>query len=55
MLIARGEQRPEQHRSSIGRRSTVLGFDPSLEFLMQSSIRSLFSGFAIGSRQAGEG
>jgi hypothetical protein len=31
-----GEQRPEQHRSSIGRRQHGLGFDPSLELLVQT-------------------
>jgi hypothetical protein len=30
------EQRPEQHRSSIGRRQHGLGFDPSLELLVQT-------------------
>ena len=34
--LPRGEQRPEQHRSSIGRRQHGLGFDPSLELLMQT-------------------
>ena len=54
--LPRGEQRPEQHRSSIGRRQHGLGFDPSLELLMQTldCVRCSCAS-PLARRQAGEG
>src|SRR5450631_1259113 len=34
--LSRGQQRPEQHRSGVGRRQNGLSFDPSLEFFVQT-------------------
>src|SRR5258705_846673 len=34
--LSRGQQRPEQHRSGVGRRQNGLRFDPSLEFFVQT-------------------
>jgi hypothetical protein len=52
--LPRGEQRPEQHRSSIGRRQHGRGFDPSLELLMQTLTYAPVSLFFRSAASCGE-